>query len=306
MRPPRFLTFVLLVIITAGCSDTVIDPFNNDGKFFTVYGYLDVLERNHKVRVIPVTRRAEKVTNPENPQSQLDAVVRSIDGVTGETIEWRHSLEELEDGTYGHIFRASFLVTAGATYRLEIERSDGIMAYAETTVPIINTATLFESEPIQFSADSSVATQNIHIPEINAPWNIEAVYLWGGGPINRRVFVPYGLAGEPAEGGGWNLTVNISEDQAHVMENIEQSRIQGFEFPTAVVLSAMGVQFRILDDNWNIPDGVFDAEILADPAAQTNVTNGYGYWGSVGLYRQEWNMCVYSEVLGYFPGEVGC
>lgn len=299
-------TGLLLLLLLAGCEDTLIDPFNNDGKYFTIYGYLDALERNHEVRVIPITRRGQKITNPENPQSQLDAEVRSIDMLSGQTVQWTHYLERLDDGTYAHIFRASFLVTAGATYRLEVERSDGIMVYAETRVPIVNNAALFEAEPVYFSEDSSLVYQDIHIPEIDSPWDIQAIYLWGGGPINRRVFVPYGRRGQRSEDGGWDLRVNISEDQAVVKENILNSRIQGFENPVQVNLSAMGVQMRVLDENWDPPEGLFDPELLADPDRLTNVVNGYGFWGSVGLYRQEWNACVLSGVLGYSPAAEGC
>lgn len=299
--------FCLLLLVLAGsCDDALIDPFSNDGRYYTIYGYLDALQRNHEVRVIPVTRRISRVTNPDNPNSQLDARVRSIDMLSGEVTEWTHTLERLHDGTYGHVFRANFLVTAGATYRLEVERSDGIVAYAETTVPLINNAALFEAEPVQFSEDSSIVYQDIHIPEIDSPWDIQAVYLWGGGPINRRVFVPYGRRGTKSPDGGWDLRVEISEDQEVVKKNILESRIQGFDEPVLVNLSAMGVQLRVLDENWDPPEGEFDPEVLANPDILSNVVNGYGFWGSVGLYRQEWNACVLSGVLGYSPAEEGC
>lgn len=298
---------VLFAFLCSSCDDAVIDPFNNDGRYYTIYGFLDALERNHEVRIIPVTRRAEKITNPNNPESQLDATVRSIDMLSGQVTTWRASLEELEDGTYAHIFRASFIVTAGATYRLEVERSDGIVASAETTVPLINTASLFEKGPVVFSADSSVVTQDIFIPNVDSPWDIQAVYLWAAGPINRRIFVPYGRRGTRGDNGGWNLTVQISADQIPVMENVEASRIRDFENPNIpVVLSAMGVQVRILDENWDPPAGEFDPEILANPNILSNVVNGYGFWGSVGLYREEWNMCELSNALGYAPAEAGC
>ena len=304
MRPIYLL--LLAGVLLASCSDTVIDPFNNDGKYFTIYGYLDALERTHEVRVIPVTRRITRFTDPDNPASQLDARVRSIDLFTGQTIEWRHSLEELEDGTYGHVFTASFLVNAGGKYRLEVERSDGVVAYAETTVPKIDTASLFETGPVIYSEDSTIIYQDIHIPTVESPWDLQAVYLWAGGPINRRVFVPYGRRGEKAPDGGWNVRLEISEDQTHVKKNIQESRIQNNETRVPVNLSAIGLQLRILDENWDPPEGIFDLETLSNPSVLSNVTNGYGFWGSVGLYRQEWNACVLSEVLGYDPAEAGC
>lgn len=301
------IALVFLACLVTSCDDAFIDPFNNDGRYYTIYGFLDALERNHEVRVIPVTRRGEKITNPENPEAQLDATVRSIDMLSGQVTTWRPSLEQLEDGTYAHIFRATFIVTAGATYRLEVERSDGIIAHAETTVPLVNTASLFERGPIEFSADSTVVTQDIFIPSVDSPWDIQTVYIWAAGPINRRIFVPYGRRGSRGPNGGWNMTMQVSADQIPVMENIEDSRIRDFENPDLpVVLSSMGVQLRILDQNWDPPEGEFDPELLADPDILSNVVNGYGFWGSIGLYREEWNACLLSEALGYAPAQAGC
>ena len=308
MRPGIALIFFLIsVLCLSACEDTVIDPFNNDEKYFTIYGSLDLLERSHEVRVIPVTRRAQKVTNDKDPASQLDAMVRTINLLNDDTVRWHHSLEELEDNTFGHVFRANFIISAGGIYRIEVVRSDGAITHAETRVPVIHTAQLFESEPVLFSNDSTTLTQDIHIPQINSPWDIQAVYLWASGPINRRVFVPYGRRGKRGENGGWDMTLEISEDQKYVRENIEQSRTQEFEnFNLPVTLSAMGVQVRILDENWDPPNGVFDPETLESPDVLTNVVNGYGFWGSIGLYREEWNACVFSGVLGYTPAEFGC
>jgi len=52
--------FCVLSLSSLACSDTIIDPFENDEQYFTVWGYLDQLSSNHSVRVIPVTRFPEK------------------------------------------------------------------------------------------------------------------------------------------------------------------------------------------------------------------------------------------------------
>ena len=109
------IVFLILLAFTLGtsCDDTAIDPFSNDGKYFTVYGYLDILETQHEVRVIPVTRRGAVIETPTSSNANIDAVVTSTDLTTGETRRWGYTLEQLDDGTYGHIFRSTFILQPG-------------------------------------------------------------------------------------------------------------------------------------------------------------------------------------------------
>lgn len=284
-----------LLLVTASCDDTFIDPFDNNERYYTIYGFLDVRQTEHSVRIIPVTRFPERITSPLDDQATLDGVVTSTDLVTGETIIWRHTLEKLDDGTYGHIFRSSFLVQPGRRYRLEVKRSDGVTATAETKVPYISNSMYYELSPLEISADSSVVTQEVFIPNVPSLWNIQAVYLMTNqsleeGTLNGRFFVPYGRIGERTDDGGWRFTLTITEDQIPVREEITEFQRQGVYSNTPIAMESMGVQIQMLDANWDPPEGAFDPEVLAQPGTLSNVENGYGFWGSIGLFRQEWNI----------------
>ena len=102
MKILSLMLMIGLLLATASCDDTFIDPFDNDARYYTIYGFLDVRETEHAVRVIPVTRFPERITSTSGPQSSIDATVTSTDLHTGATIIWRHNLEKLSDGTYGH------------------------------------------------------------------------------------------------------------------------------------------------------------------------------------------------------------
>ncbi len=151
MNPPfrywswPFLTFCIALL--SSCGDTTIDPFQNEGNYYTVYGFLDDLENTHVLRVIPVTRRAERINSPTDDQASIDAVVYTTDLNTGIRTKWAHSLEKMSDGSYGHIYRASFLVTAQKRYKLEIIRSDGKMTTAITEVPTVQARTYLNLAP---------------------------------------------------------------------------------------------------------------------------------------------------------------
>jgi len=293
-----FLSILLLPL--SACDDTGLDPFQNDEEYFTVYGYLDMLEAEHTLRVVPITRFAENILAESESQGSIDAEVFTTDLISGIRTKWTHKLSELDDGRLGHTFVARFAVRANRTYRLEIVRSDGKMTTAETHVPVIHTSTLFERGPVVFENDSTLVYRDIKIPEISSPWNIQAIYLWDSGPINRRVFVPYGRPGSRTDDGGWQMRINISDDQQAVLDNVawsvEHDQIAATD---AFGVSAMGIQIRILDDNWDPPNGEFDPEILAQPGTLSNVENGNGFFGSIGLYIEEWNIRTLSPLLGH-------
>ncbi|MDA0378407.1 MAG: hypothetical protein O3C45_07315 [Bacteroidetes bacterium] len=294
------LTLLLVALPLSGCSDTLIDPFDNDGRYFTVYGFLDLLETEHTLRVVPVTRFSEEILSPDEGRGAIDAKVYTTDLTSEERTEWTHHYTQLEDGSWGHLFKARFLVRPGRTYRLEVVRSDGKMATAETEIPYFNENTLIEKGPIVFEQDSTYIYQDVTIPEISSPWDVTLIYQWSAYPTNRRMFIPYGRPGYRESDGGWTMRINLSEDQVAVKDHVRDSFARGIPpDATTYELVAMGVQVRVLDENWDPPGGIFDPEVLAQPGVMSNVENGYGFFGSIGLYAEEWNIAEWSEAFGH-------
>ncbi len=292
-------TPLVLIVVLGSCGDTVIDPFRNDGKYYTVYGFLDVLETSHAVRVIPVTRRGELIKDPTDPDARIDARVFSTDVFSGTRSEWTHSLEQLSDGTYGHIFTARFSPRARRTYRLEVIRSDGKMTVAETTIPSIDGVSILQRGPVVYSVDSTEVYQDIVIPGISSPWGIQAEYVWGFF-TNNRTLVNYGRRGKRTQSGDWMVRMTYSADRIPVQERVQWFFDRGIlTEATPPGLVAVGLKIRILDQNWDPPQGVFDPEVLAQPGTLSNVENGYGFFGSVGLYAEAWGTPQLGPVLGF-------
>ena len=298
-----FLTLLVIALgVTAlgGCSDTFLDPFENEDQYFTVWGYIDQLEMEHELRVMPITRFPEEIRSPSDPQAFLDAEVFTTDINTGVRTRWFHSLEQLADGTYGHVFTARFLVNERHTYRLEVIRSDGKMTVAETKVPSIIDDFLVQKDEVKWENDSTLVYQDFHLPSIASPWEINAIYYWEGGDQSNILLIPYGRVGVRTDDGGWTVRINISDDQADVRDHVVWAKSVGIVPPNGPHgLTSMGIQTRILDANWDPPGGVFDPDVLAQPGAYSNVENGMGFFGSIGLYRQEWNASELSIPLGY-------
>ncbi len=276
-----------LLLAIAACGDAFIDPFDNDDRYYTIYGFIDETKNfepgaEHAVRVIALSRFPERITSPTDDQATIDAVVTSIDVRTGQRITWQHTLEKLDNDTFAHIFRTRFFVRSGGTYRLEVRRSDGTTATAETKVPSTGGIEATIGTP-HVDPASGVITQEIHLTRVPSPWNIDVVYRVGSDFAATPFPLSYGRVGTPTNDGGWRFTVNITEDLGRL------SRILGTPV-SAIQLPTMGLKIRLLDGRWTPPEGLFDPEVLAQPGTLSNVENGYGFWGSIGLYQHDWNI----------------
>ena len=274
-----------LLLATASCGDAFIDPFDNDNRFFSIYGFIDEAKNfepgaEHAVRVIPLSRFSGRITTLTDAQAYVDAVVTSMDVRTGAIQRWNYKLEKLSDGTFAHIFRRRFFVQPGRTYRLEVRRSDGVAAAAETKVPASGNIEAILASPLVDPASGAI-TQEIHLTQVPSPWDIDVTYYVGSDFTATPYRLPYGRTGTPTDDGGWRFTVNITEDLGRI------STLSGT--PVSLIrIPAMGLKIRLLDGNWTPPEGVFDAEVQAQPGMLSNVENGYGFWGSVGLYQDDW------------------
>ena len=174
------------------------------------------------------------------------------------------------------------------------------MTTAETRVPSLEGNLNTIKGPEVWSPDSTTVFQDFVLPGVASPWKIQGIYLWTSYWVNRRIFIPYEREGTRTEEGGWAFRLNIWDDQQVVKDDIAWSLSTGQQ-PTGAPygLTALGFQVRILDKNWDPPEGVFNPEVLAQPGALSNVNNGYGFFGSIGVYREEWNVEHMSLALGY-------
>ena len=278
-------------LFLAGCEDPFIDPFV-EGKHFTVYGYLNSFEIDHFVRVVAVRRTPEDIPAPDAPHADIDAVVTSTNLTTNVTTRWTHTLQELDDGTYGHVFTSRFVVREGHRYRLVVQRSDGAESVAETTVPNLQAPIAM---PAQITSDS--ITQVLVWPDAGVPERIELVYCAKpvGGFGCDDVLIDYGRTGKKTSS-GWEVPIALGRDLLFVRRQL------GFADEVVLELSNIDVRFTSLDSEWDAPQGEFDPEVFGQPGALTNVENGFGFWGSLARSIRSWTPDPEAlRALGYVP-----
>lgn len=299
MRSTRVILGVCLtMMVLSSCRDTAIDPFRNDNRLFTIYGYLNPLDTLQTIRIIPISRRNEELNPARESISTIEAEVYTIDMTAFTVNEWTHSIKQFPDETWGHFFTGNFPVRPGHKYRLVVSRVDGSSTTAETIVP--NNA---DNVPIGRSEaylDPVLGlVQDITIPGDRNIWDFQTVYRVAGGGFASTVVVPFDQPESEKTTAARTIKLPIGNDQGSVAQALAGTPLVGGEdFRSRLV--GMGLLFRIVDDNWASYIDQGDEQLLARGDVGSNIRNGAGYWGSMGLLLHEWSVAPeLSQALGY-------
>ncbi len=210
-RSPLFL-FLLLFSVATGCSDR-FDPFVESDQTFALYGLLDARQGTQFMRVQPITERA-------GDAGTVDARVTSTDLATSETIVWRDSLVQLDEGVPGTVFLADFQPFVGRVYRIEATRpADGATTTAEVRLPA--EPTLRPEKPDVFN---TLVSQLLTIESMGPPSALAVTYTVR--PVDTeepvRFEVAYDEQPVPSET-GFGLIVNLSGDVGVILSSFEEN-----------------------------------------------------------------------------------
>lgn len=130
MKTALFSSILIIAIIIISCDNT-LEPINREKGIFGIYGFLDLNEEIHYIRVrdlnAPFTREATQ---------ELDATVtlRNITSGSSEILEM--TIMEFED-VFLHNYIVKDEVIPNNEYQLSVERSDGAVVELTTITPRI-------------------------------------------------------------------------------------------------------------------------------------------------------------------------
>ncbi len=290
------LGLLVSVLFVMGCEESV-NPFVEEDRYFTVFGYLDTAAEEQFVRVIPLRTDFADLGN-----TTIDASVTTFEVETGQTVVWQDSLITYNDGSVGHVFHASFRPVPGWTYDLTISRSDGVQSSASTTIPLITGVELDDPTISTAAVFQKVRWSNIDF----RPFRVEVWYRF----LNSSPSLPFLMAvltygnvddkyGQVVQGNKWEVLVRLTNDKEDVTKEL------GLSDSSAPFLMSVGMRLTMTDDSWRPPDGVFDREVLVQPGTFSNVNNGFGFFGSLNQYSFEWTLSPQiTSLIGYtYPGK---
>jgi len=301
MRPrlqslPLLLALLVAVTFWSGCDDQV-NPFVEEDRYFTIFGYLDTASDQQFVRIIPLRTDFAALE-----AGQIDATVTTLEVETGRVIAWQDSVVSYPDGSTGHVFHAPFRPVPGWTYTLSAVREDGKRAEASTTIPLVTGVELDDPTISVAAVFQKIRWTDIDFP----PFRVEVWYRFlnasPGQPFLSAV-IPYGNVaeqfGQLVQGNKWEVLIRLTDDKEDVTKEL------GISDDAAPFLMSVGMRLTMTSDSWRPPDGVFDQEVLVQPGTFSNVSGGFGFFGSVNQYTHEWTLSPdITSLIGYtYPGK---
>lgn len=277
------LAVVLLALTLAAC-DNSIDPFSESNRYYAIFGFLDADADTQFVRIEP-TR-----SNPELGPVTFDVEsVMTTDEISRGVVVWRDSLVELEDGATGLLYYGVFRPIRGRTYRIEVMRSDGAVTSATTTIPDVPPLSIRRPDR---SFLGRIEQGLLFEGVIRPPERIVVNYAVTFGTLTEplEVKLPYTAPGAP-EGSGWRVIIQLTRDRSTVLERLSLTTSD------PVALHTLSIDLRLLSDDWPIDEpGI----------TETNVMNGFGFFGSAVTHHATWVLdSLFVNDLGFIDKQDG-
>lgn len=259
------VVFLLFATLAGGC-DNAIDPFAESHRYYALFGYLDADVDSQFVRIEP-TR-----SNPELGPASFDVEsVMTTDLETNEVVVWRDSSIELEEGGTGLLYYGTLRPVRGRRYRIDVIRSDGALSSAVTRVPAEPPLSVRRPDRSFLGRlDQGLLFDGV----VREPELIVVKYAVTFGTLTEplEVRVPYIAPGAP-EGSGWRVIVRLTRDKGTVLERLS------LKTTDPLALHTLSIDLRLLSDDWPLePPGL----------TETNVTNGFGFFGAAATHRATW------------------
>ena len=292
MRP--ILPVIALIAASAlmSCDETV-DPILESDRQFTLFGTLDMASDTQFVRVVEIRPTLTA------PDQKLDATFTSRQLGLDVVHTWKDSVYTFEDGTVGHIFYAPLRVLAGKTYNVNVRKpGSDLVTSATTLVPFKLEPAVQLEEVFRVLTTQLIASQRILWWSLDEePYDIVQWYRFF--VYDDYGFVDVPLTHKPASQaaqthpGFWETKIDLVRDRDTLLVNRPELFVRAF-------LVGLGMTMTVLDDKFKPPGGVFTAAALSQPGTMSNVTNGFGYVGSIGRFSAEWILQdTTATALGY-------
>ena len=286
------LLALLVAVLSVGCDESV-DPILETDRQFTLFGNLDMASDTQFVRLIEI--RPTLTT----PDKKLDATFTSEQLGTNQKIFWKDSVYTFDDGSVGHIFYSPLRVLAGTTYEIQVRKPGSDLITRALTVVPFRLEPFVQLEDVYWVLTTQLfATQKVLWWSLDEdPYTIEQWYRFFS--FSNYDFWDIRLDHTPASRasttheGFWDTTIDLVRDRDTLLTNHP-------ELFTRNYLVGLGITMSVLDEQWKAPSDAFTDVALGQPGTLSNVTNGFGFIGSIGRFSAEWLLQDTTAIaLGY-------
>ena len=266
------LGLALVACLCLGCEDE-ISPFNTIDFPFTIWGMVNPQADTQAVRVFTIDTTLDLI-----PSSSLDAVASIIEVEKQERHVLIDSVTQLPNGDYRHTFWSQFEVEHGELYRVEVERSDGLVTRSDD-IRVPDPITITAPEPTDIQVQDLLLPVLVNgnppsMPRIDATYSTFAVNALGVRTDDNPVTISY--AQNPRlDNGTWLIDIDLLQDFLVIREDFNAKEIEG-----RICTDFITIEIHVGNEEWRSPTGVFDPNVLVEPGTLSNVENGFGFFGA--------------------------
>lgn len=279
------IVFALVIgcaVLLGGC-ETAVDPIVGTERAFSLYGVLQPRADTQWVRVYPI----EEQLTP-TPSTPLEATVRSTALETGQMQTWRDSVIRDPSGDNAHVYWRPFRVDHGRTYRLEVTGPQG-RTQVEVDVPA-SAELVLQSPEINVTGVTVPVLVDNDVPRL---LHLEIEYFFrydfestgGGEPPTLRATRSYDGSQRRTDN-GWIIPIDLQRDFLILREQLDNANLWNPQH--GLVMINMTLRLAVVNEEWNPPDGTFDANVLVQPGTMSNVENGFGFVGAGYRLEKTW------------------
>ena len=271
------MSLVALCAALAGC-DASFDAFEDTGRTYSVFGYLDGNADRQVVRVEPL-RDSTFAGSSADP---LGVRVTTENTETGETAVWDEQIVRVgaNDDVPVHNFTTEADLQPGATYRFRVEREEeeGTTTSAEVTLPpafpeltVVNPPDL--TDPMGPTVLRAEGIEDLG--GVRAEYDYESCVPAPRGPVcRRRQTAAFHLADTTRKSNG-ALKIEI-DWVGDIPENPAAFRRAFYSFEVTVAAASEDWPTYAED---NPPGGGPQGQPLPPPGIGTNIEGGTGFLG---------------------------
>ena len=268
----RPLALLLLVCLCLGCEDE-ISPFNTIDFPFTVWGLVNPQADTHAVRVFTIETTLELT-----PEQSLDAIASIIEVEKGIRHVLVDSVTALPNGDFRHTYWSTFDVQHGELYRVEVERSDGLVTRS-SNVRVPDPVIIGAPEPTEFQVQDLILPVVIEgnppsMPRIDVTYNTFSADPMGVRMVDNPVTISY-VSAPRLENETVSFEIDLQEDFVRIREDFNAKEIRG-----QICTDNINIEIHVGNEEWQSPIGVFDPNVLVEPGTLSNIENGFGFFGA--------------------------
>lgn len=263
---------LLLACLCMGCEDEIA-PFTTTEFPFTLWGIVNPTADTQAVRVFTIDTTLELI-----PSENLDATTSIIAVEDQERFVLTDSVQQLPNGDFRHTFWSTFDVQHGGLYRVEVERSDGLVTRS-SDIRVPDPITIRTPEPTELQVQDLVLPVTIEgnppsMPRIDATYNTYSVNSLGVREADNPVTISYATV-PTFDNGNWFFDIDLLQDFIRIRDDFNAKDIVGL-----ICTDEIDIEIHVGNEEWRSPIGVFDPNVLVEPGTLSNVENGFGFFGA--------------------------